>query len=68
MLNQTPPPQPPPLDFLPGTHIVTQMNDFDSGSNTAKNINLLLYTEICLEEKKKQNIQMELKIVHSDLK
>lgn len=63
-----PPPQPPPLDFLPGTHIVTQMNDFDSGRNTAKNINLLLYTEICLEEKKKQNIQMELKIVHSDLK
>lgn len=68
MLNQTPPPQPPPPDFLPGTHIVTQMNDFDSGRNTAKNINLLLYADICLEEKKKQNIQMELKIVHSDLK
>lgn len=63
MLNQTPPPpQPPPLDFLPGTHIVTQMNDFDSGRNTAKNINLLLYTDICLEEEKSRTFKWSWKL------
>lgn len=42
----------PHPNFLPGTHIVNQMNDFVWGRNMAKNINLLLYTDICLEEKK----------------
>lgn len=61
MLNQPP----HPLNFLPGT----QMNDFVWSRNMVKYKSSAVQWHLFRwEEKGEQSIQMELKMVHSELK